>query len=242
MNEKNYIVTGASRGIGRAVAVRLLEQGHKVVLVAKSEKKLRELERTYPGKAIVYAMDVTNYEEVDRMFKECLDKGLTFDGLVYCAGVGEDCPIKSVDMKTMQRTFDVNYFGYVNMAKKFTFRKYANNGASIVAMSSTASTAVAMGMCEYASTKISINVFTQIMAKEVAKKRIRVNAVAPAMVDTDMYYETLNRVEGYEEKMKKSQPFGVIPVEQIVYLVDFLLSDSASYITGAVIPVSGGVF
>ena len=105
-----------------------------------------------------------------------------------------------------------------------------------------ASLECAKAMSQYAASKNAVNAYTKVLAREAEKRKIRVNAIAPALVDTDMTHQLCDVLEDFEETIITRQPFGIIPVEQIAYLAEFLLSDRSAYITGTIIPVHGGAF
>lgn len=240
MQGKNILVTGASQGIGKGVAEYMLKKGANVILVARSENKLLELAERYPNSAFPYAYDLSDLDHIENIFLFCMEKGMKLDGMVHAAGVTADCPIKSLDVNEMQELYNVNFFSYAMLCKYFAIKKYSSNGAGIVAMSSVASFHCAKSMAQYASSKAAVNAFTKTMSKEMSKRRIRVNAIAPGFVDTDMTWGEREIRDDFDEHLAEIQPYGVIPVEQIVYLTEFLLSEKAAYITGTVIPVLAG--
>lgn len=241
MRGKNILVTGASQGIGRGVAEYLLQQGANVVLVARNEEKLRELEQKYPDKAYAYPFDLEKTDDIEKNFLFCKQKGIKLHGMLHAAGIGALCPINLLEMEEMERMFRVNYFSYVALTKYFLSRKYSENGASIVVMSSVSSFECAKAMSQYAASKSAVNAYTKVAAKEGEKRGIRVNAIAPAFVDTDMTREARNVLDDFDQNIKDRQPFGIIPVSQIAYLAEFLLSDRAAFITGDIIPICGGL-
>lgn len=241
MQGKNILVTGASQGIGRGVAEYLLQQGVSVILVARNKNRLEELQSKYPNTAYSYPFDLEKTDEIEKIFLYCKEKGLKLHGMIHAAGISIDCPIKSIDLAEIDRIFKINYYAYVMLTKYFMQKKYSMNGACTIAMSSMASSLCEKAMSQYVASKNAINAFTKVLAREGEKRKIRANAIAPAFVDTDMAQGAVDVLENYDELIAK-QVFGMIPVSQIAFLVEFLLSDRASYITGAVIPVSGGYF
>lgn len=241
MRGKNILITGASRGIGRGVAEYFLQKGANVVLVARDKEKLRELQQEYPDTAYPYPFDLENTEEIESIFVFCKEKGLKLHGMLHAAGISIDCPARSLDLSEAGRVFGINYFAYVALTKYFLSKKYSENDACILVMSSMASFQCEKAMSQYAASKSAINAHTKVVAREGGKRRIRANAIAPAFVDTDMTQDEYDILENFEQNLKK-QTFGMIPVSQIAYLAEFLMSDRAAYITGAVIPVTGGSF
>lgn len=241
MQGKNILVTGASKGIGRGVAEYLLQKGATVILVARSKEQLEELAERYPKQAYVFSCDLTEMEKIEDIFIFCREKGMKLDGFFYAAGVEAGCPVKSIEKEFMLEVFQINFFSLVQMAKFFVLRKYSNDGASVVVMSSASAKLCDKGMTQYASSKSAINAFVKVMSKEMTKRRIRVNALAPGFVDTEMTWRTREKRDDFDDYLASVQPYGVIPVEQIAYLAEFLLSDKARFMTGTIIPVTAGM-
>ena len=240
MKEKCFLVTGASDGIGKTTAHMLLDEGAKVILVARREDRLKEIEAMYPGKAYAYPFDLGDLDHIEDIFKFCLEKGIKLDGMLHAAGVSHNVPVKSVDVTDMMDTFGVNYFAAVQLGRFFSLKKYSNDGSSVVYMSSIAAERCDKGMSQYAASKSAVNAFVKTMAKEVTRRKIRVSAVAPAAVDTRVTKEVMETVGGFEEQLYENQPFGVIPVGKVVEQIRFLLSDESIYTTGTIISITGG--
>lgn len=237
---KNILVTGASRGIGRGVAEYLLKNGASVVLVARGEEKLRELVEQYPNTAYAFPYDMTDLDHVESIFEFCKEKEMKLDGMFYSVGISENCMVRMITPEMAQETFDVNYFSLVQLGRFFSMKKYTADGASAVVMSSAASKVCEKAMSQYSASKAAVNAYVKVMAKEVMKRRVRVNAIAPVFVDTDMLEISRREIDDLDHHIQEEQPLGIVPVEQIVNLAEFLLSDKSAYITGAVIPVFAG--
>lgn len=240
MQRKNILVVGASQGIGRDVAEYLLEQGANVIAVARQKEKLEELKNISPQNVWIYEQDISDFETIENIFLYCKDNQLKLNGMVYCAGVVASGPIKTLEMETLKHTYDVNLMGFAQTSKYFSMKKYSYDGSSIVAMSSVAAKYCDKGMADYASSKVALNAFASVLSKELVKRKIRVNTIGPAMVKTNMLNQSLESIEGFEERVLQGQPFGVIPVRQVSYMVEFLLSEKAEYVTGAYIPITAG--
>ncbi len=240
MNGKKVLITGASRGIGRGIAEYLLAQGAEVALVARNEEKLIELEKQYPGRAHIYPYDLTDLENIEDIFRYCSETIGKLDGMFHAAGISESQPIRFTDVEDIKKTMDINYGSTVQLIRFFMMKKYSANESSIVVMSSPASWGCAVGMGQYSASKAAVSAFVKVAAKEGKTRRIRVNAIAPNYLDTDMVRAAKEGFEYIQEHVKNEQPFGFIPVEQIAYLAEFLISEKSEYITGAIVPVSGG--
>ena len=123
--EKSILVTGASSGIGAAVSKYLSEQGYFVVLVARNKDKLSKVEEELCGGKLSISYDLTNLEEIEKIFQICQENGLKLDGLVHCAGINNDIPIRANDIEVMKEVTTVNYYSFVELGKYFNKKKYS---------------------------------------------------------------------------------------------------------------------
>lgn len=237
--QKSILVTGASSGIGEAVVRHLSSQGYIVVLVARNENKMKQLTEQLTNESLIIPYDLSNLDEIENIFKVCYENNIKLSGMVHCAGINQDLPIKANDIEVMKKITTVNYFSFVELGKYFQKKKYSTENASVVAISSSAAESCAKGMCTYASSKAAVNAAVKVMGKEFLKRRQRVNAIMPNFVDTPMARQMDNALGDLDEKVQY-QPLGLIEPLHVAYLVEFLLSDKAAYITGACIPLSGG--
>lgn len=237
--EKAILVTGASSGIGAAVSRYLSEQGYFVILAARNKNKLNDVADKLAGQSLIIPYDLSDLEHIEDIFTNCQDKGIRLDGLVHCAGINNDIPVRANDVKVMEEVTTINYYSFVELGKYFNKKKYSNDKASIVAISSSAAESCSKGMCTYSASKAALNAAVKVMGKEFLKRRQRVNAVLPTFVDTPMAAR-MNDSLGDLDKKIAGQPLGLIDPRQIAFLVEFLISDKSSYITGACIPVSAG--
>lgn len=237
--EKAILVTGASSGIGAAVSQYLSEQGYGVVLVARNKSKMEQIAAAFSGNRHIISYDLTDLENIEQIFIQCKEKGIKLDGMVHCAGISNDIPIRANDVEVMKDVTTINYYSFVELCKYFIKKKYSQDGASVVALSSSAAELCSKGMCTYSASKAALNATVKVLSKESLKRRQRVNAIMPNFVDTPMA-QNVNNTFGNLERKIAAQPLGIIEPVQIAYLVEFLLSDKSSYITGACIPVSGG--
>lgn len=236
---KTILVTGASSGIGAAVSKYLSEQGYFVVLVARNGDKLKQVQGELPGDSKIISYDLSDLENIESIFENCRALERKFDGLVHCAGINHDIPVRANDVEVMKEVTTINYYSFVELGKYFNKKKYSNDRASLVAVSSAAAVSCGKGMCTYAASKAALNASVKVMGKEFLKRRQRVNAVLPTFVDTPMAARMDESLGDLDQKVA-GQPLGLIEPEQIAYLAEFLLSDKSSYITGACIPVSAG--
>ncbi len=238
MVEKNILITGASSGIGKEISLYLAKQGTTVILIGRNEERLREIKEQIGDKAYTYVCDFNHTEKIRGIFDFCRENGLKLDGMVHSAGISEPMPVRSVSIQNVEETMRVNCMSFAELGKYFGGKRYSNEQASVVAISSLAATRPVMGQVSYAASKAALNSMVEVMSKEFLKRKIRVNAIMPSYVDTPMVAEggRFGMNNGIDQ-----MPLGVIEPIQIAYLTEFLLSDRSKYITGAAIPVSAGV-
>jgi NAD(P)-dependent dehydrogenase (short-subunit alcohol dehydrogenase family) len=242
------IITGASRGIGAATARLAAERGYSVCINYKSGKQqadalVTELEAA-GGKAIAVAADVSVEADVVRLFKTCDERLGKLVGLVNNAGILEkQARVDQLDAARINRTLATNVVGAFICAREAVLRmstKRGGNGGAIVNISSAASRIGGPGeYVDYAASKGAIDTFTIGLAKEVADEEIRVNCVRPGVIYTEIHASggEPNRVDRVKEfvPMKRGGT-----AEEVAHAILWLLSDEASYTTGAFIDVTGG--
>jgi NAD(P)-dependent dehydrogenase (short-subunit alcohol dehydrogenase family) len=235
---KKVLVTGASSGIGEAVCRYLSEQGYYVVLVARNEERLKMIGSELPNANMIVSYDLQNIDDIEEIFKACTGDG-KLTGLVHCAGINKDVPVKMNDIDDMKKVMVVTYYAFVEMGKHFYKKKYSEDGSAIVAVSSAAAISFGKGTCTYSSAKSALNSAVNVMAKEFLKRNITVNSIMPGYVDTPMLSNL--KEQGNLDDLLKTQPRGLIDPKQVAYLIEFLLSDKSSCITGANIPITNGL-
>lgn len=233
---KTVMVTGASSGIGAEVCRYLDSCGYRVIMVARNEQKMNELKSGFVQDAQVMPCDLTDFSAVDTLFTHIKDSGFKLNGLVHCAGAWSASPVRSMDVQEAEDMMHLNCFSLAALCQNFIRRGIAQENSSIVAFSSLSVKTCYEGTASYSMTKCAVDAFCKVLSKEVLRRHIRVNTIMPGYVRTPM-------TEGVEETndVEAQQPFGIIPPVDVAYLVEFLLSDKSSYITGTSIPISGGM-
>ncbi len=244
----NLLITGAGRGIGAATASLLARRGHRVCInyvanEAAAAAVVGQI-RADGGTAIAVRADVSQPQDVARLFDEATERLGPIGGLVNNAGVpGRIGRVEALQPEVLLRTFEVNVFAAIWCAKAFQQRastKRGGSGGAIVNVSSMASrTGSPNELVHYAAAKAALETFNYGFAAEVATEGIRVNAVACGLIATDIHAEAgdASRLERYASRMPMQRAGQPIEVAQAIA---WLLSDEASYVTGAVLPVAGG--
>ncbi len=240
---KTAIVTGGSRGIGRAIALCLAAEGANVAVIyagntAAAEETLQAI-TDKGGKAISIQCDVANEDAVTAMVKQVKEQFGSIDILVNNAGITRDGLLMRMKTADWQAVLDTNLTGTFFCTKAVTKWMMKQRSGAIVNLTSVVGLTGNAGQANYAAAKSGIIGFTKSVAKELASRGIRANAVAPGCIDTDM---TAVLSDAVKEEMLKTIPLGrVAQPEEVAKAVLFLVSDCASYITGQVLNVDGGM-
>ena len=242
------LVTGGSRGLGAATARLLGRGGHAVgVNYVRDESKAQQVVgdvEAAGGRAIAVRADVSDERAVEAMFETVEDSLGPLDGLVNSAGItGRKCDVADVDAETLRQVLEINVIGTYLCAREAVRRMALSRGGRGGAIVNLSSVASVLGspheFVHYAASKGAIDSFTTGLGREVAKDGIRVNAVQPGLIDTDMNHQRVdpNRLE----RLAPSVPIGRAgQPEEVAEVIVWLLSDAASYLAGERITVSGG--
>jgi len=240
---KTSVVTGASQGIGEAIALELSKSGAEVILVDIQEEKLEDVANKImdnKGKASFFCADVSRMDQVKEVADKIIQGHQKVDHLVNNAGITRDNLLMRMDEEEWDAVLAVNLKGVFNFSKALIRNMIGNRYGRIVNISSVVGLMGNPGQCNYSASKAGVIGFTKSLAREVASRSITVNAVAPGYVVTPMTESLPESVKGTFIDLIPVKRFGT--VEEIAHVVKFLLSDEASYITGQVISVNGGLF
>ena len=240
LNGKHIVVTGASAGIGRAVCIEASKLGAKVSLIARNEERLEKTISMMEGEGhAFYSFDLNDIAGIDALIAGIVEKDGPIDGLVHCAGLGINRPLKLAKPDFVEQTMQLHYFAFVELLRAASSRKRSNDGASFIGISSVAAVHGNKTQGAYSAAKGAMNAAVHAFAKELAPRGIRVNTIAFGMVDTDMYKGFLES-GGNNEELLQDQYLGIIPPEYAGNAVCFLLSDAAKYMTGGTMNYDAG--
>lgn len=240
---KVVIVTGASKGIGKACALRLARDGFTVVVNYSSSDEAAaetlDLIKAEGGDGMVYKANVADLAQVKAMVRDVFKAYGRIDVLVNNAGIVRDQYLLEISQETLDKCFDLNVKGYLYCAQTVGLKMFKQKSGVIINMSSVSSKFALPGQSVYSATKGAVNSMTQTLAKELGGWGIRVNAIAPGFIATDMIEAIPEETrEGYLKNIPLKR-FGT--PEDVANMVSALASDQFSYVTGQVFVLDGGL-
>ena len=243
LDGKIALVTGGSRGIGRACVARLAAEGAKVTFIYQSKQESAEAVvnalRTAPQPVRALQADVRDLARAKQIVDQIYEESQRVDILVNSAGVVMDGLMGAMTQEQWQSVIDINLGGTYNYCHAVTQYMMMQRSGSIVNLSSTSAEFASRGQVNYAASKGGINGLTRALAKELAPRGVRVNAVAPGMIETDM--SQFVRGAAGDQILKAIPMKRIGNPEEVASVVAFLASSDATYITGQVLRVDGGL-
>jgi len=242
LQNKITIVTGATRGIGEAIAVAAAQNGSDVALIGRNQELLQKTKDRITAinrKAEIYPVDVSNQQQVDEAVKKILQDFSRIDFLVNNAGITKDNLLLTMKSEEWDQVLQTNLYGTFYFSKAVLRSMMKQRYGKIVNISSIAGITGNPGQTNYSASKAGMIGFTKSLAKEMGKRNICVNAIAPGMIETEM---THSLPEELKKQYLESIPLGRFgKVEEVAALVIFLLSSASDYITGQVLAIDGGL-
>ncbi|MAF92441.1 MAG: 3-oxoacyl-ACP reductase FabG [Bdellovibrionota bacterium] len=241
MSDLEILVTGASKGIGRGIATHLAESGFKVLIhYGRDEAGALETKKIIEdagGKAAIIGFDVANREEVKSKLEAYMAENSAFYGIVCNAGIAKDAAFPGMTDEDWDQVIDTNLNGFYNVLRPCVMEMIRRRKPGrIVTMSSVSGVAGNRGQVNYSASKGAIIAATKALSLELAKRKITVNCVAPGLIDTGMISD---EIWSHAKAMVPMQRMG--DVREVSSVVNFLMSEEASYITRQVISVNGGM-
>lgn len=244
MNERKVaLVTGATRGIGKAIALELADNGYDIVLnYRNANDELKQTQKEIEGKNVncflVYG-DISKFEDCENIAKQAIEEFGRIDVLVNNAGITRDGLIMRMKKEDFESVIDTNLTGTFNMTRNVVPFMIKQKNGRIINLSSVVGITGNAGQTNYSASKAGVIGFTKSLAKEVASRNILVNAIAPGFIETDM---TKVLSDSVKEAILNQIPLKRMgEAKEVAKLVKFLVSDDSKYITGQVINVDGGM-
>ena len=241
--EKSALITGATRGIGKQIAITLAKQGYNIALNYRKENE--ELENTKKEiekigvQILAVKGDVANFEDCENFVKQVIERFGQIDVLVNNAGITKDMLLMRMKKEDFEQVIDTNLVGTFNVTKNVVPYMMKARSGRIINISSVVGISGNAGQTNYSASKAGIIGFTKSLAKEIASRNILVNAVAPGFIETNM---TDVLKDDVKQEIAKNIPLKRMGTAQdVANVVKFLASDDSSYITGQVINVDGGM-
>lgn len=240
---KVALITGATRGIGKAIAIRLANAGFDIALNYRKENDdltntKSEIEKTGVSCLSVQG-DVFSFENCERIAKEIYEKFGRIDVLVNNAGITKDMLLMRMKPEDFSSVIDINLIGTFNMTRNVIPYMVKAKSGRVVNISSVVGIEGNVGQTNYSASKAGIIGFTKSLARELGSRNILVNAVAPGFIETDMTAVLNDTIRNEIAKKISLKRMGT--AEDVAGVVDFLCGEASNYVTGVVIPVTGGL-
>jgi len=239
LENKTILVTGASSGIGRAIAIECSKMGASVIITGRNEERLKETHAQMEGNQPDYIVaDLSLPNDVQNL----VQKITSLNGLVNCAGLTKSLPFQFATRKNIDEVFNINFFAPVEISRLLVKNKKIKGGSSIVFISSISGVyCTIIGNSIYSASKGAINGIVKSMALELAPKSIRVNCINPGMINTNLLSEGIISKDQLQEDMKKYPLKRYGKPEEVAFAAIYLLSDVSNWVTGSNLLIDGGL-
>ncbi|RKR08368.1 NAD(P)-dependent dehydrogenase (short-subunit alcohol dehydrogenase family) [Flavobacterium sp. 90] len=238
LKDKNILVTGASSGIGRQIAITASELGAKLTIIGRNVEKLEETLTLLNGDGHkIQVADLSDSANLTTLISE----SLPYDGVVFNAGVVEYLPVKFLNESKINSVFATNFDSNVVLSQKLIKSKLLKKGGSLVFVSSISSKLGVPGTAMYTASKAALSAFSKVLASELASQGIRSNSVSPGIIKTAMTDKASDVVSDEELKKAESEyPLGYGEPSDVAGLIMYLLSDISKWMTGSDLIIDGG--
>ena len=235
---KTILITGASSGIGREIAIQVAQHGGRVVITGRNSDRLQETAQAMGSDTTIIAAELTDTEQAITLVKQLPQ----LDGVVCCAGAAEYTPVKFVNTDKIRTLFAINFDSQVVLTQQLLKQKKLNKKASLVYVSSISSQIGVAGTTVYAASKAALNSFVKVLATEVAGQQMRANSICPGLIRTPMLDRATDVVSQETiDANEKKYPLGLGTPTDVAGPTIFLLSDAARWVTGTNMILDGGL-
>lgn len=236
----DVLITGASRGIGKAIALYLAKNGYNLVLhCSKNAERLNDLKSEIESKGVkarTLAFDISNRAEAEKVLLNDIETNGVYYGIVLNAGIAMDNPFPAMEDNEWDKVLDTNLGGFYNVIRPIIMPLIQAKKGRIVVMSSISGQCGNRGQVNYSASKAGLIGAAKALSQEVAKRHITVNCVAPGVIETEM-------TEDLPQEVVKQIPMKRMgSAKEVASAVNYLLSEDAGYITGQVIAINGGLY
>ena len=235
LKDKNIFVTGSSSGIGKEIAISCSKMGANLIITGRNKDRLEKVLNELNVNSKFIIADLQNDQDIINMVSELP----ILDGIVFNAGIVNTVPVSFIKKNQINEVFNVNFISSVLLVQKIISNKKIKKGGSICFISSVASNYVNIGNSLYSASKGAINSFTKALALEMSSKNIRVNAILPGFIETNILEKSNFDINTITEH-KKKYPLGFGKPEDIANAAIYLLSDASVWTTGSLLTVDGG--
>lgn len=234
---RTILVTGASSGIGRGIAIACSKMGASVIANGRNEQRLEETEAMMVGESnMVFAADLSDLSQITEMVAGVPK----LDGIVHCAGIGQRILCKQLEEADLDKMMNVNFKAPVMLQTEILKQKKINKGASVVFIASIACDSPSIGNSMYSAAKGAVISYANCLSLELAPRNIRVNCILPAMVWTDLIYNGGLTEEDLKEDEKRYPLKRYGTPEDIANLTIYMLSNASTWMTGSSVKITGG--
>ncbi len=244
LTNKTYLVTGGSRGIGKAIVEKLVASGASVVFTYKSSQAqantlVENLQKNAKGKVIAMQADISHSFEAERLIENIQEAIGDIDGVINNAGITQDKPFFQMDAPSWEAVINTNLSGTYYITKALLNKLIRRDNGKIINMASVSGLRGSMGQANYSASKAAIMSLTKTLALELARFNVQVNAVAPGFIETEMVENMDTNAKKNIKQMVPARRMG--RADEVADAVLYLLSPSANYITGHTLVIDGGL-